>query len=90
MVSKVVSGSEYIDWLSVYTSYEPRMDFSLFGLNTPCDMELDNCMGIFVRYWYFGILVLDTYVGTLALYWWTDRGLFLCFGPSVKNHGYKI
>ena len=32
---------------------DPGMTFLLFGLNSPCGMELDNCMDI------FDILVLD-------------------------------
>ena len=45
-------------------------------------------------YWYgistFGILVLDSYVGIMALYWWIDRDLLLCPGLIVKDHGYEI
>ena len=38
----------------------------------------------------FGILVLDSCVGILALNWWTDRGLFLCSPLITKDHGCKI
>ena len=31
-----------------------------------CDM--DGCVGILVRYWYFEILVLDNYMGILIRY----------------------
>ena len=57
-------------------------------------MELDNCIGILVRYWYdigtFGILVLDSYMGVMALYGWIDQGLLLCYGLIAKDHGYEI
>ena len=38
----------------------------------------------------FSILILDSYVGIMALYWWTDQGLLLCPGLITKDHGYEI
>ena len=45
-------------------------------------MELDNNIGLLVQYWYdigiLEILVLDHYVGIMALYGYIDQGLILC------------
>ena len=53
------------------------MDFLLSELNSPCGMELNNCIGILVRYRYIVVLVLDTCVDILVLYQWIDWNLLL-------------
>ena len=41
-------------------------------------------------YWYnIGNLVLDSYVGTMALYWGNDQGLLLFLGLIAKHHRYE-
>ena len=37
-----------------------------------------------------GVLVLDSYLDIMALYWWIDQELLLCPGLIAKDHGYEI